>query len=67
MGLILLSILTANPQISWMMSCSQYREMVETLYAYEFFSQPENYHQRQTIHDKFKRHTPKECYEEFEV
>lgn len=67
MSLILLSLLTANPQISWIMSCSQYREMVETLYADEFFSQPKNHYQRQAIHDKFKRHTPRECYEEFEA
>lgn len=67
MSLILLSLLAVNPQISWIMSCSQYREMVETLYADEFFSQPKNHHQRRAIYDKFKRHTPRECYEEFEA
>ena len=49
--------------LAWMMSCSQYHEAIDRLYANPFFQKPENYQQRQEIHEVFKTRTWPECLE----
>jgi|14_taG_2_1085336.scaffolds.fasta_scaffold08897_2 hypothetical protein len=62
MKLVLLaSLLFINNHTDWEMTCKQYNEAVDVLYADPFFARPENHRDRLRIHEKFKLHTSKTC------
>ena len=62
MKLILLATLLFTNSDKWEMSCKQYNEAVDVLYADPFFARPENHRDRLKIHEKFKLHTSELCY-----
>ena len=62
--MLLASLLLLSNPTQWQMSCEQYREAVEVLYADPYFSLPQNHSARRDIHEKFKLHTNKLCYGE---
>ena len=49
--------------LAWMMSCSQYHNAIQRLYADPFFHQPEYHQERRDIHELFKTKTWPECLE----
>ena len=59
--LLLASFILLNNHTDWEMTCKQYNEAVDVLYADPFFARPENHRDRLRIHEKFKLHTSKAC------
>jgi len=59
--ILLAAFLLTRGHPHWEMTCEQYHEAVDVLYADPFFARPENHLDRIRIHEKFKHHTPKAC------
>ena len=49
--------------LAWTLSCAQYHNAVQRLYADPFFKQPQYHQQREEIHQVFKSRTWPECLE----
>ena len=60
--LLLANFILLNNHTDWEMTCKQYNEAVDVLYADPFFARPENHRDRLRIHEKFKLHTSELCY-----
>ena len=49
--------------LAWTLTCTQYNDAVQRLYADPYFQQPEHHVRRQEIHEIFKSKTRFECIE----
>ena len=60
--ILLAAFLLTGKHPDWEMTCEQYNEAVDVLYADPFFARPENHRDRLRIHEKFKLHTSELCH-----
>ena len=49
--------------LAWIMSCSQYHNAIQRLYADSYFQQPQYHEVRKDLHEIFKTKTYPECLE----
>lgn len=49
--------------LAWSLTCVQYHDAVDRLYADPYFQQPQYHQQRKELHEFFKSKTGRECLE----